>query len=103
MKILGVSASPRPAGNCDVAVRRVLDRLDDLGPAQLMRIHDFDIRHCDGCRACMKLRRCAIRGDDFYRCQQCTRFLYHADVVAEPGEAKPHEAEAAEAAAGRQS
>jgi len=60
---------------------------------------------CQGCRMAIspQLFNQIIRGDDFYRCQQCTRFLYHADVVAEPGEAKPHEAEAAEAAAGRQS
>jgi len=55
---------------------------------------------CMGCRMRIapQLFNQLIRGDDFYRCQQCNRFLYHADVVAEPGEVKPHEAEAAEAA-----
>ncbi len=25
-----------------------------------------------------------IRGDDFYQCQMCNRFVYHADAVEPP-------------------
>jgi multimeric flavodoxin WrbA len=39
--------------------------LGDLGEATLIRISDHEIRHCLGCRECMKIMRCAIRDDEF--------------------------------------
>jgi multimeric flavodoxin WrbA len=72
MRILGISGSPRRGGNTDFAVRRALERLGGDGNcgggrAEFLRIHDHDIRHCTGCRACTKAGRCVIRGDDFQR------------------------------------
>ena len=78
MKILVISASPRRGGNCDAAAGRCVEQLGDAGQVELLRISDHDIRHCLGCRKCMKLMRCAIRGDDFDRLfEQCKQ----ADVL----------------------
>ncbi|MEZ4336423.1 MAG: C4-type zinc ribbon domain-containing protein [Sandaracinaceae bacterium] len=43
---------------------------------------------CQGCRMELapQLYNQVIRGDDFYQCQMCNRFVYHPDVVAEPGD-----------------
>ncbi|MCB9593583.1 MAG: hypothetical protein H6719_12690 [Sandaracinaceae bacterium] len=40
---------------------------------------------CMGCRIQIapQLYNQIIKGDDFYQCQACQRFLYHADVVAD--------------------
>jgi len=67
MRILGISGSPRPDGNSDFAARRCLESLSDIGQTEFVRVHDHDIRHCLGCRKCMRLMRCAVRGDDFER------------------------------------
>lgn len=41
---------------------------------------------CQGCRLALapQLYNQVIRGDDFYQCQMCNRFVYHADVVEPP-------------------
>jgi multimeric flavodoxin WrbA len=67
MKILIVSCSPRRNGNSDAAAKRCLSLLGDIGDAEVVRVHDHEIRHCLGCRKCMRLMRCVIRGDDFDR------------------------------------
>ena len=67
MKILIVSCSPRRNGNSDAAAKHCLSLLSNIGDAQFVRVHDHEIRHCVGCRRCMRLMRCAIRGDDFAR------------------------------------
>lgn len=68
-QILGVSGSPRRDGNTDIAVRRVVDGIaSNRGQeAEFIRIADFDLEHCLGCRRCMTLGRCAIEGDDLDR------------------------------------
>lgn len=64
--ILGVSGSPRRDGNTDIVVRRVVDAVaSNRGlEAEFIRVADFDLEHCIGCRRCMTLGRCAIEGDD---------------------------------------
>lgn len=78
MKILIVSCSPRRGGNSDAAAKRCQSLLADIGEAEFVRVHDYEIRHCLGCRRCMRLLRCAIRGDDFDRLFQRCR---EADVL----------------------
>ena len=67
MKILIASCSPRRGGNSDAAARRCRDLLAGVGEAEFVRVHDHEVRHCLGCRRCMRLMRCAIRGDGFER------------------------------------
>jgi len=67
MKILGVSGSPRRGGNSDTAAKRALEELGRLGQTDFIRIHDHHIKHCLGCRECMKILRCVIDDDDFER------------------------------------
>ena len=67
MRILGVSGSPRRGGNSDAAARGALELLGDLGETEFIRVHDYRIEHCLGCRECMKIMRCAIADDDFER------------------------------------
>ena len=65
MRILGVSGSPREGGNTDVAVKKALEMLDDMGQTEFVRVADYRIEHCRGCRDCMRILRCSIEGDDF--------------------------------------
>jgi multimeric flavodoxin WrbA len=65
MRILGVSGSPRRDGNSDTAAKKALQMLEDLGETKFVRIADYRIEHCAGCRECMRLLRCAIEDDEF--------------------------------------
>lgn len=65
MRILGVSGSPREGGNSDTAARKALQMLEDLGETKFIRVADYDIKHCTGCRECMRLMRCIIDDDEF--------------------------------------
>lgn len=64
--ILGLSGSPRKGGNTDIVVRRAMDGVaaNSGQDANFIRVADFDLRHCVGCRQCMTLGRCALEGDD---------------------------------------
>lgn len=67
--VLGVSGSPRRDGNTDILVRESLRLLGERTGAktEFVRVAEFDIRPCRGCRVCMRLGRCAIQDDDFER------------------------------------
>jgi len=74
MKTLILSASPRRNGNTDDAARRCAELLAGVGEVAVVRIADKRIRHCAGCRKCMTLNRCVIRGDDLDDLfEQCRR------------------------------
>lgn len=63
---LGISGSPRRDGNTDISVKIVLEGLKEGGvETEFLRIADSRIEHCEGCRKCMQIGRCAIQGDDF--------------------------------------
>lgn len=67
MKVLGISGSPRRDGNTDYAVKRTLDLIKEklLGThTEFLRVADYRIEHCRGCRYCMEAVECAIEGDD---------------------------------------
>ncbi|KYH42085.1 MAG: NADPH-dependent FMN reductase [Candidatus Bathyarchaeota archaeon B26-2] len=65
--VLGISGSPRKDGNTDIAVKRTLEAISRLRDVETLfiRVADFNIKHCIGCRECMKIGECAIRDDDF--------------------------------------
>ena len=67
MKVLGISGSPRKDGNTDYAVKRTLNIIKDRLPEadiEFLRIADYRIEHCRGCRYCMEAVECAISDDD---------------------------------------
>ncbi len=70
MKVLGVSGSPRRDGNTDYAVKRTLNLIKEKLPeadTEFIRVADYRIEHCRGCRHCMEAVECAIQGDDLDR------------------------------------
>ena len=68
MRVLGLSGSPRRDGNTDNAVKIVLETLRDMGAETLfLRVGDFRIEPCRGCRDCMKTGECSIKDDDFQK------------------------------------
>jgi multimeric flavodoxin WrbA len=65
--VLGISGSPRRDGNTDIVVRRALDVISEHRSlsTEFLRVADYNIKHCEGCRKCMKTGECAIKDDDF--------------------------------------
>lgn len=65
--VLGISGSPRKDGNTDVVVKRTLRIIEELKDVKtvFLRVADFNIAHCRGCRECMRIGECAIKDDDF--------------------------------------
>lgn len=65
--VLGISGSPRKDGNTDIVVKRALEVISEEKPVEPMflRIADFNIKHCKGCRECMETGECSIKDDDF--------------------------------------
>jgi len=66
MYILGISGSPRKDGNTDVAVKYTLELLgqNESNKTNFLRVYDYDIKPCLGCRDCMKNLKCVI-DDEF--------------------------------------
>jgi multimeric flavodoxin WrbA len=65
LRVLGVSGSPREGGNTDSAVMEALAAARAGGHrVEFQRLTDYRLRHCEGCRACMTLGRCAITDDE---------------------------------------
>jgi multimeric flavodoxin WrbA len=67
-RILCLACSPRRGGNTDFCARAVAEELGTFPgvSAQIVRLDDYDIRHCLGCRRCMELKDCVIRDDGFH-------------------------------------
>ena len=52
-------------GNTDFAATRTCDRLAPHLDVDLVRLPRVELKRCIGCRACMRLGRCAIDDDGF--------------------------------------
>ena len=65
--VLGISGSPRKDGNTDIVVKYVLDEIKNQKgiDTKFIRVADFNIKPCAGCRGCMKEMRCVIEDDEF--------------------------------------
>ncbi len=62
--ILGIIASPRKLGNCEITVKAVARHISRPHELELIRLSDFDIRPCKGCYACLfKEGGCVIKDD----------------------------------------
>ena len=64
-RLMCIMGSPRKGGNCDFAARRICEKLAGEFHVDLARLPELDLKRCVGCRACMRLGRCAIDDDDF--------------------------------------
>jgi len=66
--VLGISGSPRKDGNTDIVVKKTLEIISKLRKdvkTIFLRVADYEIKHCLGCRECMRLGECVIKDDDF--------------------------------------
>jgi multimeric flavodoxin WrbA len=52
-KLLGIVASYRKVGNCEIVVKAVAERLGDGWECTLVRLPKLSIKPCKGCYACM--------------------------------------------------
>jgi FMN-dependent NADH-azoreductase len=65
MQVIAFSASPRPGGNTETLLDRVIEGLKAGHAAvEKIRTHELDIAPCSGCRACESEGKCCIV-DDF--------------------------------------
>ena len=64
MKVLGLVASPRQAGNSDITVQEMMNRLPADWDKEMIRLSDLRIENCKACYACLpKDKRCVLNDD----------------------------------------
>jgi len=64
-KILGIIASPRKLGNCEIVVKEISRRVSVAHKLKLLRLQDFDLKPCRGCYACLLKEETCRQEDDF--------------------------------------
>ena len=62
-KILGIIASPRKLGNCEVIVKEISRNVPEEHELKLLRLQDFDIKACTGCYRCLYGGKCVLDDD----------------------------------------
>jgi multimeric flavodoxin WrbA len=62
-QVLGIIASQRNLGNCEIMVKEVSRQLAVPHRLQLLRLPDFNLRYCNGCYRCLSRGGCVL-GDD---------------------------------------
>jgi multimeric flavodoxin WrbA len=64
MLIVGISGSPRVGGNTDMILQEALAAAKEEGAnVKLIRISDYSLQPCNGCRTCYSTKRCVIDDD----------------------------------------
>lgn len=81
-RILCLSCSPRKGGNTQFCAQVVAEELRTLPGVnvEVVRLDEYEIKHCLGCRKCMELKDCVIRDDDFH---ELWRRIMAADVIVQ--------------------
>ncbi len=65
-KVVGVSFSPRKLGNCEIAIKEIINNIPVDVDFELINMHKFKIEKCIACYQCLfKNGKCKI-DDDFY-------------------------------------
>jgi multimeric flavodoxin WrbA len=82
-KLLGIIASHRKLGNCEIAVKAVADKIGKDWELSLVRLTDLRIAPCKGCYACL-LPGGACRIDDDVEWLLARIADSHAVVLAAP-------------------
>jgi multimeric flavodoxin WrbA len=61
MRVLAVSMSPRPDGNTEFLLSRVMDGIAEAGgETEKIRTHDLNVAPCNGCGGCARTGECVI-------------------------------------------
>lgn len=66
-KILGIIASPRKLGNCEVMIKEISRNIVEPHQLELLRLSDFNILPCTGCYTCLMKQKGCILKDDYNR------------------------------------
>jgi multimeric flavodoxin WrbA len=78
MRILAVSSSPRAGGNTDMILHEALTSARAEGAVvELVRISDYRLEPCNGCRSCFSAGKCVVEDDD----ETLYRIIAKADGV----------------------
>jgi NAD(P)H-dependent FMN reductase len=59
-QVLGLIASPRQLGNCEIMVKEISRQLAIPHRLQLLRLTDFRLRYCNGCYRCLSRGGCVL-------------------------------------------
>lgn len=59
MNIIYISGSPRPDSNTELLLKTSLS----ITGGQLLRLKDFDIKHCHSCWACIRKGTCVLKDE----------------------------------------
>lgn len=63
-KILGIVASPRKSGNCEILTKVIIEAAGSNNILEMIRLTDLDIKGCRACYACLpKEAPCVIEDD----------------------------------------
>jgi multimeric flavodoxin WrbA len=62
--ILGLIASPRKLGNCEIIVKEIARNVPEPHELKLIRLQEKNIKYCRACYACLESGNCAL-DDDF--------------------------------------
>lgn len=63
-RILGIVASPRKLGNCEILTRVIMEAAGPDNVLEMIRLTDLDIKGCRACYSCLPKERDCVIGDD---------------------------------------
>lgn len=64
--VLGIIASPRRLGNCEIFVKEVGRHIPESHELNLLRLSDFNIKPCKACYLCLFKKERCVQRDDLY-------------------------------------
>jgi multimeric flavodoxin WrbA len=62
-QVLGIIASQRHLGNCEIMIKEVSRQLAVPHQLKLLRLPDFNLRYCNGCYRCLNKGGCVLDDD----------------------------------------
>jgi multimeric flavodoxin WrbA len=65
-KVLGIIASPRRLGNCEIFTKEISRHIPESHELNLLRLSDFNIKSCKGCYLCLYKKERCIQKDDLH-------------------------------------
>lgn len=63
-KILGIVASPRKVGNCEILTRVIMEAAGPDNELEMVRLTDLDIKGCRACYSCLPKEAACVIEDD---------------------------------------
>lgn len=64
VKLLGIIGSPRKGGNTEILMKEALKASEqEDAETEMIRLVDFSLKPCDGCRTCFETKKCVIKDD----------------------------------------